>query len=212
MSVRFDTREFSRTLKQYMTVTKRDLAESINQQGYSTGIAANRITTKAAASKIRAASKGGGPGGVPLMAMGINKKRKAAGLKGLRGPDMEAAMEKELKHRLNAVQFLRAGYFPVIAAFAKAIKKGIGENAAKFTKRYGDTRGGARVARPGVSVSADFFNASFAEDDRTNPGRVLGIATDGLQKALNRTVRSMKGYIESRLQRSANKITQRFLR
>lgn len=236
-SIRVNTREFSATLQKYLQVTGKDLAEIVNTKAFFVARGAVRNTRKADLAAMQAAIGPNGEevighrvrifkrkgvvrgkeitrttfatlGKAPRLALIINARRGKAGLPGLTGGEMHAAMEHEWKKRKSAINFLRAGWLAAVAVFARAIGKPAGGHSAAMVERFG-VHGGARVALPGFLVTAELFTTAFAE---RHPGQGLKLAAEGLQSAVNHETASMRAYIERKMQERINRLNRRVFR
>lgn len=207
--VRVDTREFSRTLKKYMSVSKRSLAEAINQKGFSVSINAVRFTRRADKKQIaHTLRQVANERGAPLAALIINNgaKKGSASKPWYYGADMAEAIKKLIEKRQRAVNFLRAGWLPAVTVFASAIGKTPTKNAVKFIQRYG-IHGGATKARPGIKVFAELWNMAFNHKTGTENG--MQFAEKGLAFAMAKEAASMKRHIEKELRKDADAIQRR---
>lgn len=233
--IKIDDREFNRTLRAYMEQTKRTLPEILNQKAYSISMAATKLTYKASFERIRGElgvvasklkvnktgkrkgkfSRGGKvyagqeSGGAPFLAKIINAARGRRGEKGLQGAEMKAAMKKVYNARVGAIGFIRSGWLPAVAAFARAIGKPVKSRTEKWLQRTAMSIGGARPAKPGPRPLAVFWNSATARPENTNTKDVYKYAKEGLQAAMNQEVGRMKQHMEDKLQRQAAKFAAR---
>lgn len=235
--IKIDDREFNRTLRAYMEQTKRTLPEILNQKAYSISMAASKMTYKASLQKIKSDlwvvanrlkinksgkrkgqfSRGGKikvyagqeSGGAPLLAKIINAARGRRKVKGLQGNDMKLAMKKVHDSRVRAIGFIRSGWLPAVAAFARSIGKPVKSRTEKWLKRTAMMIGGARPAKPGMRPLAVFWNSATARPDNTKTHDVYKYAKEGLQAAMNQEVGRMKQHMEDKLKREAAKFAAR---
>lgn len=223
-SLKINGAEFQATLREYMAVTKRSLAYVLNQKGFSVAIAASKLTAKADKAKIASDLNAAGQGGAPIAALIINKALKEGGARGKRiskivgepmgrglfGAKMKEAVRKFIASRRASSAFLRSGWLPGVAVFAKAIGKSPAKNAARaFEKRK--YLGSAAQAKPGINPVASFWNTAAApEESKTGEGK--SNAEEGLAEALAQQTADMRVYIERKMQRDADKLMRRFLR
>lgn len=221
---KIDDREFQRTLKVYLQHNKRTLAEIVNQKGFAICKAATAVTVKANKQNIKSGLLADGKAGAPMAALIINKALKEGGKrgeliskavgfpvgKGLRGSDMQAAVDALIKRRAASAAYLKSGWLPGVAIFARAIGKSPSLRAAKALQRR-QFLGDADTAKPGVNPLCRFWNTAFAEIE-TPPNDAVGFCEQGLQQAINQEAASMKKYIERKMQQETDKLTRRILR
>jgi len=223
--IKIDSRAFQVALQKYMAVSKRSLAEVINQKSYSIALAATSLTHRAAKAKIRAdltsAAKGAN---APLAAVIINSYLKKGGAKGdrwaknigkpvgkgLYGKEMAEAVKVFISKSQAAASYVRSGWLPSVALFAKAIGKTPGRNAAKWAKKT--DIGGGEKAKPGLNPTSKFWNQAGAKDEFTTKKEAPKHALSGLKLAIDQEVRRMGEYLTRKLQKDANQIVNRFLR
>jgi hypothetical protein len=210
MSLVVDTREFSAAVKEYMKHTKRDLAEVINQKYFSITTAAAKMTHKAAAAQIRAeleeivtATNGTS---APRAALLVNRNR----YPGLRGAEMEQAIERLKKNRASHIAFVRAGWLPAVASAARAIGKPPSGNAVRWenaTAVNGTGKlGGGTAAKESINPTAEFWNAAGDISPKaTKPGGAQDFAAAGLQSAISQEIGRMAAHVAQKLQGTANK-------
>lgn len=205
--------EFPEALRRYLPHTKRTLAEIINQKGYAINRTANAITAKADAKRLEAEigpeAQSKAIPNAPALAVIINAKRGKG--KGLYGSEMRAAVEKEWRRRKAAINFLRAGFLPGVAAFARSLGKAVGRNASRWAAVHG--MGGATPARPGVKVEATFFNAAVELAPKSSrPDAAAAKAEAGLERASAQEIASMDKYIERKMQQETDRVLGRLMR
>ena len=232
-----DTREWSRSLKEYMAVSHRDFAYVVNKKAFYIARRATRETFKAKAADIKEAwakeveptvkvmkGRASPARSAPLGGVLIEKLGKAGLLKGWpargfspRNPEQWAAFKKYhrewLAKRLSARAYMSAGFKPAIKKFAVAL--GISSNEAldKKGKNYKwHLMGGATVAGAGVRTMASIWNSALAKLTDRPEAKLFGVAGKALQAALDFEVASMDKFVEAELQKRANKYSARPLR
>ena len=208
VSIKINTQEFQRVFKEYRKVSRRGLAEDLNQKAYSINIAAVAITKRGSKSAIRkylkSESRDYPP--APIAAILVNKRRGIG--HGLYGQRMKEEVNEFIRKQADSVNFLRAGWLSAVMVFAKAIGKAPGANAVRFLARFGYGKyGGGEIARPGFNPTATFYNMAFSRDTSTNNG--IRFAQQGLQRAVDQEAKRMAPYIARKMQERANKVVQR---
>ena len=232
-----DTREWSRSLKEYMAHTKRDLPYVINKKSFYIARRATRQTFKARAEDIKAAwakevepivrtgkTSPSRAGKAPLGGVLIEKLGKMGKIEGWPSmgfsPKVRAQWEafkkfhrEWLAKRLAARAYMAAGFKPAIKRFASVL--GIPSNEAldKKGKNYNwSAMGGAAVAVPGIKAIASIWNSALAKHTDKPSEKLESVAGKALQSALNYEVASMDKFIENELQKTANKFSAKALR
>lgn len=235
-AIRIDTREWSRSLRDYMAVTKRDLAYVINKKSFYIARRATRETYKARAEDIReawakevepmiqAGKSAGRSRSAPLGGVLIEKLGKAGRIKewpgkgfSPRAPAQWVAFKKFwrqwLAKRLAARAYMSAGFKPAIKKFAAAL--GIPSNDAldRKGKNYNWAKmGGAAAATESIRAVASIWNSALAPVTARPAEKLESVAGKALQSAVNAEVASMDKFVESELQRRANKFSAKLLR
>lgn len=226
VTVKVDLSEFRRAVHQHAKVdTKRTLAEVINHNCYSAGIAAAKMTYKADKDKIAAdmgreavavsqnvrflksgAVKRGKVNKAtkyaPLVAILVNWRRAQRGLPGVKRDEMDAAMHREYLRRVRAIGYLRSGWLASIARFAAAL--------GKPSKLRDTNRGDGDIARPSIAPNASFWNTAFSQD--TKNANSPQYAAEGLQAAIQQQIGRMRNWAAGHLQRRADRLAGRMLR
>lgn len=204
MSIKVDTREFDKAMKEYMKYTKRTIVESINQHAYY--IARNAtLTTKAATKEeirkdMEAASRK--YPNISVAAILTNMERKRKGLKGLYGDRLTNAIEAFIKRRERARNFLRSGWIPAIKRLEKSVPKKGGTAIPPNTKRRRAMYGGATPAISTFSrkVIASIWNSSVGK--KTTEKAIHYLET-GMDKAIAMEIKSMMSYIQKKMDEAA---------
>lgn len=228
MSVSFqvDLSEFNRAIIEHAKVdTKRSMAEIVNQNAYSVGLAASKMTFRADKEKIAAdlgrkvtdisqnirilkdgtvkAGRINKRNTYGKLAYAIvNARRKKNDEPALHGPEMAAAVNALYNRRVRAIGYLRFGWLASIAGIAWAIGKPI--------RLIDERRGRSIPARPSVSPWAELLNSSFS-DNTSNPDAPR-YAAEGLQAAIRQQIGRMRDWAAGHLQRQADKFSARMLR
>ena len=212
-SMTLDTKEFNRVLGDYMVFQKRLPADVVNAKLYYVARNATMTTKHSDKGTIEAELRGQAKEyNAPLAAVIVNSQLKAKGKKGLRGPSMERAIEKLIKQRKATVNFVRSGWKNAILMLETYMRQ---KGELNFVRRWASTApvdketlrkknfeklGKATVARiersPRVwgEIQNDIGGAKG-----TNIAKLEHIKQEGLQKAINKEVASMRVYLERKL-------------
>lgn len=218
-TLKINTRDFRATLTEYRKVSRRDLATILNTKAFYIARGAVRNTVKADRNKIRADLnspayqvdlKGKNPTATdfpPLAAAIINSRRGKAGLKGLYGADMRAAIRSLINARQRSRAFVASGFIAAIKKFFPlAERKSQAPRNDSTVKQYGQAKGSAVVATDASwKMLASITNtASGPRETRDALERYGGPA---LQQAVNDEVRSMKQYMLDKFSATAKKFS-----
>ncbi len=198
--VKFDRREFDKTLNVYRQYTKRDNATICNTKGYFICRRATVETEKSTKAKIKAdlmAPSRVAPN-APLAALIVNKRLGPG--KGLQGARLKEAIAALIKSRRVAT--LASGWIPAIKAFESLAEKRGAPRQARI-EQTGREKGSAKPASEGWKPKAVFANNAGALWDTA--GTAESVATPGLQKAFDAEEASMKAYIERKQLESAKR-------
>lgn len=195
---RLNTRDFDRTLKQYMQVSKRDLATVINTKGFFIARRAVIETPKADRRSITQLRS------ELFISKLINKRRGARGEKGLYGQEMKLAVRAVISARLKSIAFLKSGWLQAIKKLAPFAERRGAPRADRSAKQIGQAKGNAIPARPGWKPVATIINAALSSHDRKDALQKYG--RPALQAAIDFEVQSMKEYMARKLNDSARKL------
>lgn len=205
-----DTKALNAVFAEYASLSKRSIAENLNQKAYSICLSAYGGTKKATPAEIRKYLSGPSNKNpsAPVAAILINAKRAKNGEPGLRGGEMKSAVAAFIKKKSSHTNYLRVGWFQAIGTYAAKIKKSIGTGIARSNARLAKggehIKGGAQVAQPGTSPFTTFWNTAFSKVTTTNEGTV--IAEKGLAYAIAKQMADMRTYIARKRQEEANRI------
>lgn len=210
--IEIDTASLERAFIKYREISRRGLAEDINQKAYSICNSAVAITKRANKANIRKELKASSRDfpNAPLGAILVNAKQGRFGRRGFYGATMKAKFDELVENRAGAINFLRAGWLSAVAVLASSIGKSPGKNAVQFLSRFGKGGGGGTAAKPGINPTAYFWNQSFSRHTSTNNG--IKYAEEGLQKAVNQEVRRMGEYVARKQEQRAMESFQNFFR
>jgi hypothetical protein len=198
VTLKFDHREFDRTLAKCRQFSKRDPAVIVNTKAFYIARRAARETFKASPSAIRAyLAQGGGR----VAAMIINKQRKLHGQPGLYGAEMADAIAKMEATRIRSSGFLKSGWIPAIKILA-ALAEHPGVTTVRGARQYGRAKGSAKPATNGWVVKCLIENAVGTKWDRGGHDKY---GLEALERAFAFETGSMKAYIERKMLESARK-------
>lgn len=211
-----DTREFDKAFKQYVGLTSKTLAESVNAKAGNIANRAYALTPKVDKQKIAGelgASYGRVMGkrgnllkGNKITITGtkdqlararvlyVSQLRRLAKLDSTK--DIDAKLPAWIKKRVAAGGFLAAGWFPAIRAL---VAKG-----AALMRPTGRTYGRALRARDGLSPFAEIENNSTPKENKASAERVM---TRALSRAFAEETADIAGYIARKMQSVANQFT-----
>lgn len=211
-----DTREFNRVFKQYMELTKKDLKDIVNTKAYFIARNAVQLTDTVATKKVEEELRKPSNTNVnaPVAAIIVQKNKKAKGEYGVYGARMTTEINKLIRIRKRTVNFLKAGWIPAIKALEVIVPSKSGPSYRKPLVK-GKPKGGGIPARSNTwSPVATIWNevlggiAKHGLNKTRNVSKVQSIISQGLQKAINKEIASMRQYVEKKLQQTANRINR----
>jgi hypothetical protein len=217
-----DTKEFDKVLDAYMVFQKRAPADVINTKLYYIARNATSLTKHSDKGKIETELRGKARDyDAPLAAVMINSQLGAKGEKGLYGPKMEKAISKLIRQRKASVNFVRSGWKNAIVmleaylrqkgelTFARRWQSTAPVDKATMSKKNFEKLGKATVARieRGPRVWGEIQN-DIGGKDSGHKAELANIKQDGLQKAVDKEVASMRVYLD----RKFNPVHQEFNR
>jgi hypothetical protein len=224
--MRLNTREFDRTLRQYMEHSKRDWAQIFNTKGFFIARRATTETPKASAAKIRALRERriigtglkfgkNGPRKVtvrdPLStsraALILQSRRRAAGEPGYTAKELPAAVKKFIGARLRSIGYLKSGWIPAIKKLEPLADVRAKPRVDHSGKVFQQPKGGAKPARNLWRTTCEIFNAAATKKSGDEGLRKFGQA--GLEAAFAAEMFSMKEYIERKLAARAKRLAIR---
>jgi len=198
ISIKVDTSEFKKVFAEYMTLSKRNVDESVNTHAYFIARDAVSTTPSSSKDKIRQELSADSEkySGVPLAAVLINKQLKIKGKKGLSGAKMATAIEKFLNKRANTVNYFRAGWLTAMRAIQPYTAKKGGKAIPAGVRIRTKGLGGAQPA----PVSKTNWNPIASIWNSVNIHNELGMdfLEIGAQKAIELEINSMRQYIEKK--------------
>lgn len=226
-TVKFDTRELERALKQYASVSKKSLSEIVNQKAFFMARGACRKSYRAQKGKIetelgkdadlvKQISRGKNAGKFKRIGFSIKNNSLANAIlrarihaKGAPQPpasELLGRIRKFIAARAAAAAFIASGWIPAIRFFESRVKSKTGapprDPAVKA--RTGRPMGGAVEAQPGWNPKAVLWNSAVAQKSHNQSESLNKVAGDALAVAMADEVRSMKEYVAKKLQGDAN--------
>ena len=200
LKVKFRTEEFTRTLRRYRELSKRDPETIVNTKAFYIARRAVLETPKTPAEKIREFV---GLRSGQVIGRIINKRRGARGERGLYGDAMAKAVGLVLAARLRSRAFMKSGWLPAIKALAPLAEKRGAPKSDRSAKVKGKDNGYARPAR-GAGWVARSIIANMAQA-RWDRGKAMEEGLAALKRAFDAETQSMKEYIERKQKETAHK-------
>ena len=198
VSIRFDHREFDRTLREYTNYSKRDIPTIVNTKAFYIARRATIETPAVSASEIRSFTKD-----QEVMGKIINKRRGARGEKGLYGKEMSKMVATVKAARLRSRAFLKSGWIWAIKKLEPFAEKIGAPRQDRAAKAIGKAKGDGIPARGGWSVVSKLINTVTAAWDKREGAAKY--AVPALKRAFDFETASMLKYIERKLTASAKK-------
>jgi hypothetical protein len=205
-SVKLDAREFNAAMRQYLTLTKKDLATVLNEKAHRIAWDAYHLTPRATPEEIEEdLMQPGESGGAVLYAIVQSRALRKTG-KGLTLEQMAKAAKRYLGKRRGASGYMRSGWLQALENLSRVLGKPMRRSKfGKVTKRGGRAmRGGSTVAKWGWNPMASIFNQALSRFT-PQPGNLDRYAGRALQLAFNNEVASMRTYIARKLQQTARR-------
>lgn len=204
--ISLDTRAFNSTLNDYMQYQhKKTIVDVINTKLYY--IARNATMTTRVSNKGRIEAELLAPSrdypNAPLGGILVNKKLGKG--QGLYGNKMRVAINKLIARRKNSVSYIRSGWKNAIVVLEKYLEstnafRGSKPQVDSATMRKKNTEKLGKAIPARVSSSPRVYGE--IENDvssKLSSDTLELIKQDGLQKAINQEVASMKQYIEDKI-------------
>jgi len=218
IQAKMDTRAFDAALGAYLKWNKRAISEIVNTKAYF--VARGAVNTTGAVNKSAIEAELRAPGrtsSAPVGALIVNARRGAKGEKGLNRAKMEAAVNKLVRARQRTVNFLRSGWIPAIKKLESLVPKKGGAAPYKSIKQHGAPMGGANAAKESslFKAQAEIWNTVTGGKpvagilSKGSPAKVAAIIEDGLQKAINKEMKSMLQYINKKTLEGLEKLRTR---
>ena len=210
-AIHIDTKALDAAFTEYASLSKRSIAENLNQKGYSICLSAFGLTKKATPADIRKYLSGASENSKSLSVaeMLVNTKRRREGKPWLTGAELKSAAREFIAKKSKHTNYMRAGWFGAIGEYATKIGKATGASIVRSLNKFGKN-GGATMAKPSVSPLTTFWNTAFSKFTTTNQGEQ--IASVGLLGAMNKQTADMRVYIARKRKEEATRVFRRFLR
>lgn len=198
---RLNTKEFERTLKSYMRLSKRDFVSAINTKAYYIARRAVVETPAVKPEEIREFIKRDDGA---IIGKIINARRGKRGEKGLYGKEMAQMVATVRAARLRSRAFIKSGWLWAVKTLAPHAEK-IGQPriTGPKAKTIGRAKGSAVPARNGWKITAKIINTVTAAWDKREGAAKY--AVPALQRAFDFETKSMKDYIARKLTQRAKK-------
>ncbi len=233
VTFKVNTSEFTRTLRAYANISRREPAVICNTKAFYIARGATRETPKADAQKIKAELRGSRTKNIILksgkerrtkytLAQLIILARRAAAGQSTKKKDMAEDVKKFIAARVRSVAFIKSGWLPAIKRLEPlAARIGAAPRLTKSTsgQQYGQAKGSAKPARENdVRAVCQITNDALPKSHGAlleriihhfhNPSRdkVLTYAEPALQTAFDNEQGSMLKYIEDRSRANAKRL------
>lgn len=203
MSLTIDDRQFQKQMLVYLKTSKRTVAKGLNVKSYFIVKKALRMTRKADKKKIQRHLAWNGKN--------ANRLRRWA-LKHMPKLKTDAERKKFFKKmksaRVRSVGYLKSGWIPALKAFGRITnqsKKSKGVTARGIAKGYG------RWAKASISPKATFANSTGYKSGRgkgqkySQQTALKKYGKPALGRAFQSEARSMKRYMEKKMQEATNR-------
>lgn len=216
MAFRIDTREFDRTMRQYMEHSKRDWAQIFNTSGFFVARRATVDTKQADPREIRSLRERAVIGTGRRFRKGkatkvtvrddlsttraariLQAERRATGQPSISRVDLPQAVKRFIAARLRSIAYIRSGWIPAIKRLEPFADVRGRPRMDSRAKQYGRPKGGAKPARNLWRTTCQIFNSAWTRKSGDEGLRKVGQA--GLQAAFNHELRSKREYIARKL-------------
>jgi hypothetical protein len=225
-SIRIDTTKLNAAIREYMSFTKKDLAEVINTKAFFIALKALQYTPAAKQARIQAelyrtvpakvikrrygrvSAKGAPP--VRLIYLIVNARQRQAGRKGLKGSAMAEAAQKIIGARMASVGFEKAGWVWALRDLAPFVPSAT-RYAQRHDIRLSSTPLGLGIgAQPGLNIGALIANRAFPRRRKQTKGlnvvRLESIMRNSLQRAVDEEAASTVAYIQRKFDERAKEV------
>ena len=208
LSIQVETREFNAALKQYVALTSKTLAQSLNHKAGNIAFRAYSATPKANKGKLAAelgasytektTRKGKLRKTLQLKSLSaarailVHRLKKSGKLAGSNID--EARVRKFVGATLRSVGFYRSGWIPAIKRLARG---------AFFEKKSGRPLGSVRPASEGFRPVVEIENNATPKENRSV---VESFMVDALRKAFADETADIEQYLTKKLQTDADKL------
>ena len=189
--MKIDTAEFDRTMRKYLSLSKKGIAEVVNKKAYFIAVGALKATPIANKNAIGRWVRDWNKSAATII--------KTYGLK--RPFDKKDAIKKYSKYRKRTVAYLRAGWIMAIRMLGRAAKM---PRRVKGAVMKGRPKGSARFANSkSWSPTATIINSTGFSSKQAKALKQYG--APALAAAFHAEMASMKKYIEDKLKKTARK-------
>ncbi|HWN95009.1 MAG TPA: hypothetical protein VNT99_08250 [Methylomirabilota bacterium] len=224
MSLQWDDREFTQTLRVYAVKCQRTLPEILNKKLFFIARGAQQNTPIGSRERIERslmvtgyelrrtksgkrlrkgkAARGGAILASPLVYKLINAARRKKGLKGLRGAAMKAAVAKFLAGRVRSIGTQKRGWNQPIGTLARAAHEAGTREPGKAIQQ---AKGKATPAKDGWNPVAELMfelNLDWKGKPFLDPKTVAAVAG-----AFRAETASMEQYLVQRMQKDADAVS-----
>lgn len=150
MKIEFDTRQFSRALKEYHQATGKDMTEILNRSGRNVAYRAAQFTPAATAAKIRADLNHEPHLKYALTSLALKKK----GIGTLKSPLFAREVERFVARRIASRAYLRSGWAPAIEALGGTYRGRMANNRHGWATKANILRWVTEIANtvPGIET------------------------------------------------------------
>lgn len=223
MRLHVDSRGFQRTLREYLTFTRRDIARVVNEKCHYVARTAVRLTPRASRAAIRRAwrqpvtvrSADGRSSVAPLGAI-VTQKRLAQkgpgyGPNSARWAEFKLEVKRGLGRRYSAIGYMAAGWLAAAKQLARAAHLREPEALRKRNVKWSKI-GGAIPATSGWKPIAEIWNAAIARRTRDPRTKLERIAGQAVSRAMAQEMRGMQQYMERKLREGGRRYLGRALR
>ena len=189
--LKIDDSQFRSILATYMGASKKTLAQGLNTKSYFIVKKAIRLTRVANKKEIRRFVRS--PEGQNWIGSLFGRKK-------LTDETRKAATKRIISARIKSVAYLRSGWIPALKAFGRVTKM---PRRTKGVVHRGKPKGYGRWARDGFSPAAIFTNSTGYKPKQASALKQYG--EPALSRAFSHEARSMKSYLERKMQQTANR-------
>lgn len=205
-NVEVDTSDFDNKMKEYMAYSKRTIPEIITTKLYFIGRNATLTTKTTPKPQIRTellrSSRINNK--APVAAIIVNTKNGKKGKLGLNGSKMSAAVEKLIRQRERATNFLRSGWLAAVKKIAPYVVSKAGQPPVATGVRPMGNFGGATLPLPRDNwiAEGEMWNSVIGGKNingEQHIDKVQNILQKGLSEAIAKEVASMERYIQDKL-------------
>lgn len=204
-----DASRFNKALRDYMTYTKRDVVEIVNQKAFWSAIGAFRNTYQADKTSVTTdlnAASTRAPGLTVAEFMALQKLRS----EGTKYPKITAVRKearKIINKRKGAVKFLKSGWLPAIKALAPFAPNKSNLLDRNTSRGNPAPKGGASPSSPLISslrAEATLWNSIVADGDNKSHNYMV----QGLESSMNEQAADMEAYVKRKMDRNAERFNR----